>query len=142
MSFGELFKAITEIGQSTNGGFTLLALVASTTCWLLYRGTRATLAQLQVDLKACNEKHELTDKQIATVYEMKNNLAISCASLWTLINMSGDRRNYQLPPLNEVLEGRMIIQIRAETPEQKPGERRTGVPPLLSFQDEGGAASG
>lgn len=71
------------------------------------------MLKMAADLKECNDKHTSTDKEIAVIRDKATNLSISTASLWTIISMSGDRRGYELPPLNEVLEGRMVIQIRA-----------------------------
>jgi hypothetical protein len=134
MNLSEWFKAFTELGQSTNGGFTVIALIASVACWMLYRGTRATLVQMKKDLDDCNRKHETSDREIADVRRKAENIGISAASMWTIISMSGDRRGYQLPPLAEVLEGRMVIQIRHGTPES--GDKRSVNTPFV-YSEEG-----
>lgn len=137
MEIGTWIKQVTEIGQSTNAGFTVISLIASIACWLLYRGTRAQFTTLQEELAACNRKHALADKDSAEMRRRVENLSISAAALWTIINMSGDRRGYQLPPLNEVLEGRMVIQVRAGQPDEK--GRRDAAPPLVMFEDQPGS---
>lgn len=134
MELGAWLSEITQIGQSTNGGFTIVSVIALIATWLLYRGARAQFVTLQAELDACNRKHERSDLEMDGLRRQLQNLSTSAAALWTLINMSGDRRGYQLPPLNEVLEGRLVIQVRAGQPEDQ-GSRRGGSPPLVAFDD-------
>ncbi len=144
---GSWISFLIHLGESTNAGFTIIALIALVACLLLYRGTLKRFKDLEAELARCNDKHERNDrdakameekhdKEISALYRRLNNVSISTSALWTIINMSGDRRGYQLPPLDEVLEGRMVIQVRAGQPE--PSDKRAGSPPLVfSSPNEG-----
>lgn len=135
MDPGTWISALNQLGQSTNGGFTVISLIALVASWLLYRGTHARFVTLERELKECNDKHVRSDKELTDTRRRTENISISTAALWTLINMSGDRRGYQLPPLNEVLEGRLVIQVRAGEPE---APDRRAAPPLVAFSDDPG----
>lgn len=135
-----MVKDVFQIAQGSNGGFGMVCLVAVISIWLLYRGTVATLKKLRTDLEACELKHASQDEKTTKLLTEMSNIRMTTAALWTLINMSGDRRGYQLPPLDEVLAGRIVIGIKGGEPDPK--DRRAVAPPLVFAQTPSEGSNG
>lgn len=123
----DVFERVSEVAQGNHGGFIYVSLLALFGMWLAVRLYGAQLRKLTTDLAECKIRHDAADKEserqrqdfearYAELLSRAENLGRSVTAMWTYISLSADRRKPKLPPLHDMLDGKVTLEIREVDP--------------------------
>ena len=109
--------AVGRVAEGTHGGFVYASLACVAAVWLLYRGTVQRIGRLEAELAQCNRRHLETDWVLAVAGQRAECLGRSITALWTILHLGacGEvevARRVRLPPLHELLEGKVVVEVR------------------------------